>query len=77
MYPNLDVKHKVDDEKVPASLQSVLHSVIDHKSAHIQDNTEQGLDWDGTEIYESDLVNNLKQVRLLLINCLICLKLFQ
>ncbi|KAI1717809.1 ubiquitin carboxyl-terminal hydrolase domain-containing protein [Ditylenchus destructor] len=61
-YPNIDAECDVDDGKIPEPLSSVLQAVIDHKSAHIQQNTEQGLDWDGTEVYESDLVNNLIQL---------------
>jgi hypothetical protein len=35
---------------------------LDHKSAHLQENFEQGLEWDGTEVYESDVVKNLVQL---------------
>ncbi|KAI1713908.1 ubiquitin carboxyl-terminal hydrolase domain-containing protein [Ditylenchus destructor] len=61
-YPNIDAECDIDGGKIPEPLLSVLQAVIDHKSAHIQQNTEQGLDWDGTEVYESDLVNNLIQL---------------
>uniref|UniRef100_A0A915ELF2 DNA helicase n=1 Tax=Ditylenchus dipsaci TaxID=166011 RepID=A0A915ELF2_9BILA len=43
-------------------LSHIIKKIIEHKSVHIQENAAQGLEWDGTEVFESETVKNLVQL---------------